>query len=36
MLRAIDFRSGDQDDDSDGTAIQSDGKTLRACRMAFA
>ena len=36
MVRVIDFRSGDKDDDSDGTLIQSDGKTLSTCRMAFA
>ena len=36
MFRVIDFRSGDNDDDSDGTLIQSDGKTLSTCRMAFA
>ena len=36
MFRVIDFRSGDKDDDSDGTLIQSDGKTLSACRMASA
>ena len=36
MFRIIDFRSGDKDDDSDGTLIQSDGRTLSVCRMAFA
>ena len=36
MFRVIDFRSQDIDDDSDGTLIQSDGKTLSACWMAFA
>ena len=29
MFRVIDFRSGDNDDDSDSTLIQSDGKTPR-------
>ena len=29
MLRVIDFRSEDKDDDSDDTLFQSNGKTLR-------
>ena len=36
MFLVIDFRSGDKDDDSDGTVIQSNGKKISACRMAFA
>ena len=36
MFRVIDLRSRDKDDDSDGTLIQSDGKALSVCRMAFA
>ena len=36
MFRVIDSRSGDKDDDSDDTLIQSNGKTLSACRMVFA
>ena len=36
MFRVIDLRNGDEDDDSDGTLFQSDGKTLSVYRMAFA
>ena len=36
MFKVTDFRKGDKDDGSDGTLIQSNGKTLSACRMAFA
>ena len=36
MFRIIDLKSGDKDDDSDGTLFQNDGMTLSACRMAFA
>ena len=36
IFQVIDFRSGNKDDDSDGTLIQSDGKTLNGCRIAFA
>ena len=36
MFRVIDFRNGDKDNVSDGILIQSDGKTLSACRMTFA
>ena len=35
MFRVIDFRSREKDDDSEGTLIQSDGKTLSTCRMVF-
>ena len=35
MFRVIDFRNGDKDDDSVGTVIQSNGKKISACRMAF-
>ena len=36
LIKVTDFKSGDKDDDSDGTPFQSDGKTLSAYRMAFA
>ena len=36
MFRVIDLRNGDEDDESDGTLFQSDGKTLSVYRMAFA
>ena len=36
MFKVIAFISGDKDDDSDGTLIQSNSKTLSVCRMAFA
>ena len=36
MLRVIDFRSGDKDDDSDGALFQTDSKTLGASRLALA
>ena len=36
IFRVIDSRSGYKDDNSDGTLIQSDGKTLSTCSMAFA
>ena len=35
MIRVTDFKSGDKDDDSDGTLFQSDVKALSACRMAY-
>ena len=35
MFRVTDFRSGEKDDDSDGTLVQNDGKTLSSGRMAF-
>ena len=35
MFRVIDFRNEDKYDDAGGTLMQSDGKTLSACRMAF-
>ena len=36
MFRVIDFKSGDEDDDSHGTLFQSDDKTISACSMRFA
>ena len=36
MLRVIDFRSGDKDDDSDGALFQTDSKTLSVSRLALA
>ena len=36
MFRVIDLRNGDENDDSDGTLFQSNGKTLSVYRMAFA
>ena len=36
MFRIIDLRNGDENDDSDGTLFQSNGKTLSVYRMAFA
>ena len=36
MFRVIDLRSRDKDGDSDGTPFQSHGKSLSACRRAFA
>ena len=36
MFWVIDFKSGDKDDDLDGTLFQSDGKILSACRITFA
>ena len=36
MFRVIHLRSGDKDEDSDGTLLQSDSKRLSVCRMAFA
>ena len=36
LIKVIDFKSGDKDDDPDGTLFQSHGKTLSAYRMAFA
>ena len=35
MFRVMGFRSGDKNDDPDGTLIWRDGKTLSACRIAF-
>ena len=35
MSRVTNFKSGDKDDDFDGTLLQSDSKTLSACRIAF-
>ena len=35
VSRVIDFWSGDKDDDSDNTLVQSDGKALSTCRIAF-
>ena len=35
IFRVTDFKSGNKYD-SDGTVFQSDGKTLSACKMAFA
>ena len=35
MFRVTDFKSGDKDDDSDGTLFQSDVKALSAYRMAY-
>ena len=36
MFIAIEYNSGDKDDDSDSTLFQSDSSTLTTCRMAFA
>ena len=36
MFRVIDLRNRDEDDESDGTLFQSDGKTLSVFSMAFA
>ena len=36
IFRVIDLRSTDKDGDSDGTPFQSHGKSLSACRRAFA
>ena len=36
IFRVLDSRSGDKDDNSDGTLIQSDGKTPSTCSMTFA